>query len=77
VKLLDRVVLAVLSWRLRRDPDNGFLGAVTLSLASRLREQYSTIEAQKAVERCTSQIALRTVALDNFANLEAGEVARQ
>lgn len=75
--MIDRLLLASLRWRLRRDDCNGFMGAVVLSLAAKIREQCSTIEAQKAVERSIAQVALQTVALDNFEKLEAGEAARQ
>jgi hypothetical protein len=77
MSIIDRLLLACLRSRLRGDDTNEFMGAVVLSIAARTREQCLTVEAQKAVERTIAQVALQTVALNNFAELEAGEVARQ
>jgi len=66
MRILDRLILACIRRRLRRDAGNYFMGAVMLSVAARTREQCSTIEVQKTVERSIAQVVLQTVALNTL-----------
>lgn len=74
MKLLDRLLLACIRRRLRRDAGNGFTGQLILCAAERIRQCGENIEAEKAVERIVAQVALQTVALDKFFKLNAGDV---
>ncbi len=77
MKLLDRLLLACIRWRLRSDVGNGFTGKLILCSAERIRQCCEDIEAEKVVESIVAQVVLRTAALDKFTKLEAGESARQ
>lgn len=74
MKLFDKLLLACLRWRLRSDVGNGFTGKLILCAAERIRQCSAEIDAEKVVESIVAQVVLRTMALDNFTKLKAGEI---
>jgi hypothetical protein len=76
-RLVNRALLRLVNRRLRSDTGDAFMGGLVLSLATRIRERGEEANAQKAVQATITRVTAQIAALDEFFELEAGEVARQ